>query len=198
MSAEPSTIGSLRRRGLFLGMFVLAACDSDSTPIVPMAAAGVGSPGDSNKLGPNDRLRITVFGQPTLTGEYTLDGNGVLAFPLIGNVPASGSTTSELQQKIAAKLNPEYLINPSVSAEIVNRRPFYVIGEVQKPGNYPYVTDMTAVNAVAMAGGFTRRAKKNDFYIRRLDKDGKMVRIEANAGTVLQAGDTLEVRERVF
>ena len=197
MSAEPSTIGSLRRRGLFLA-FVLAACDSDSTPIVPMAAAGGGSPSDSNKLGPNDRLRITVFGQPTLTGEYTLDGNGVLAFPLIGNVPANGSTTSELQQKIAAKLNPEYLINPSVSAEIVNRRPFYVIGEVQKPGNYPYVTDMTAVNAIAMAGGFTRRARKNDFYIRRLDKDGKMVRIEANAGTVLQAGDTLEVRERVF
>ena len=198
MSAEPSTIGSLRRRGLFLAMFVLAACDSDPTPIVPMAAAGGGSPGDSNKLGPNDRLRITVFGQPTLTGEYTLDGNGVLAFPLIGNVPANGVTTNQLQQAIAAKLEPDYLVNPNVSAEIVNRRPFYVIGEVQKPGNYPYVSDITAVNAIAMAGGFTRRARKNDFYIRRLDKDGKLVRIEANAGTVLQAGDTLEVRERVF
>jgi protein involved in polysaccharide export with SLBB domain len=206
MSTEPSTIGSVRRRGLFFAMFALAACDSDSTPIVPMAAAGGGSQGageagtgrDSNKLGPNDRLRITVFGQPTLTGEYTLDGNGVLAFPLIGNVPANGSTTSELQQKIAAKLQPDYLVNPNVSAEIVNRRPFYVIGEVQKPGNYPYVSDMTAVNAIAMAGGFTRRARKNDFYIRRLDKDGKVVRIEANVGTVLQAGDTLEVRERLF
>jgi protein involved in polysaccharide export with SLBB domain len=206
MSAEPSTIGSLRRRGLFFSMFALAACDSDSTPIIPMAAAGGSSPGageavsarDSNKLGPNDRLRITVFGQPTLTGEYTLDGNGVLAFPLIGNVPADGSTTIQLQQAIAAKLEPDFLVNPNVSAEIVTRRPFYVIGEVQKPGNYPYVTDMTAVNAIAMAGGFTRRAKKNDFYIRRLDKDGKMVRIEANSGTVLQAGDTLEVRERLF
>ena len=198
MSAEPSTIGSLRRRGLFLAMFVLAACDSDPTPIVPTAAAGGGSPGDSNKLGPNDRLKVTVFGQPTLTGEYTLDGNGVLAFPLIGNVPANGVTTNQLQQAIAAKLEPDYLVNPNVSAEIVNRRPFYVIGEVQKPGNYPYVSDITAVNAIAMAGGFTRRARKNDFYIRRLDKDGKPVRIEANAGTVLQAGDTLEVRERVF
>jgi protein involved in polysaccharide export with SLBB domain len=206
MSAEPSTIGSLRRRGLFFAMLALAACDSDSTPIIPMAAAGGSSPGageavsarDSNKLGPNDRLRITVFGQPTLTGEYTLDGNGVLAFPLIGNVPADGSTTIQLQQAIAAKLEPDFLVNPNVSAEIVTRRPFYVIGEVQKPGNYPYVTDMSAVNAIAMAGGFTRRAKKNDFYIRRLDKDGKMVRIEANSGTVLQAGDTLEVRERLF
>ena len=198
MSAEPSTIGFLRRRGLFLAMFVLAACDSDPTPIVPTAAAGGGSPGDSNKLGPNDRLRVTVFGQPTLTGEYTLDGNGVLAFPLIGNVPANGVTTNQLQQAIAAKLEPDYMLNPNVSAEIVNRRPFYVIGEVQKPGNYPYVSDITAVNAIAMAGGFTRRARKNDFYIRRLEKDGKPVRIEANAGTVLQAGDTLEVRERVF
>ena len=198
MSAEPSTNGSLRRRGLFMAMFVLAACDSDSTPIVPMAAAGGGSPGDSNKLGPNDRLRITVFGQPTLTGEYTLDGNGVLAFPLIGNVPANGVTTSQLQQAIAAKLKPDYMVNPNVSAEVITRRPFYVIGEVQKPGNYAYVSDMTAVNAIAMAGGFTRRARKNDFYIRRLDKDGKVVRIEANVGTVLQAGDTLEVRERVF
>ena len=176
------------------------------TPIVQEAAAGGSSAGAgiaagdraTNKLGPNDKVRIIVFGQPTLTGEYTLDGNGVLAFPLIGNIPASGSTTAELQKAIAAKLEPEYLINPSVSAEIVTRRPFYVIGEVQKPGNYPYVSDMTAINAVAMAGGFTYRARKNDFYIRRLDKDGRMVRIEAKAGTVLQAGDTLEVRERLF
>jgi protein involved in polysaccharide export with SLBB domain len=206
MSPEPSAIGCMRRRGLFFAMFALAACDSDPTPIVPMAAAAGSSPGageavsgrDSNKLGPNDRVRITVFGQPTLTGEYTLDGNGILAFPLIGNVPANGSTTIQLQQAIAAKLQPDYLVNPNVSAEVITRRPFYVIGEVQKPGNYPYVTDITAVNAIAMAGGFTRRARKNDFYIRRLDKDGKVVRLEANSGTVLQAGDTLEVRERVF
>ena len=83
-----------------------------------MAAAAGGSPGDSNKLGPNDRLRITVFGQPTLTGEYALDGNGVLAFPLIGNVPANGVTTNQLEQAIAAKLKPDYMVNPNVSAEI--------------------------------------------------------------------------------
>src|SRR6266851_8494762 len=217
MSTEPSAIFVLRRRGLLTAVFALAACDSDSTPIVkesgesmqlaPTNGLGGGlrqgtaaTPGKDPdyKLGANDRLRITVFGQPTLTGEYTLDGNGVLSFPLIGNVPANGVTTSQLQQAIAAKLQPDYMVNPNVSAEVITRRPFYVVGEVQKPGNYPYVSDITAVNAIAMAGGFTRRARKNDFYIRRLDKDGKMVRIEANAGTVLQAGDTLEVRERVF
>ena len=202
MSVEPSTIASVRRRGVLVAIFALAACDSDSTPIVPEAAAGGADKAapdrNTTRLGPNDRVRITVFGQPTLTGEYTLDGNGVLAFPLIGNVPAGGSTAAELQRAIAAKLNPDYVINPSVSAEVVTRRPFYVIGEVLKPGNYPYVTDMTAINAVAMAGGFTRRAKKNDFYIRRLDKDGRTVRIEARGETVLQPGDTLEVRERIF
>ena len=183
-------------------MFILASCDSNSTPIVEDTATNrsgekvVGR--DTEKLGPNDQVKITVFGQPTLTGEYTLDGNGVLAFPLIGNIPADGSTTSELQQKIAAKLAPDYLVNPSVSAEIVTRRPFYVIGEVQKPGNYAYVTDMTALNAVAMAGGFTRRAKKNDFYVKRVGPEGKVVRIVAKSETVLRAGDTLEVRERYF
>jgi len=214
-----STVASLRRRGLLVAMFAVAACDSDTTPIVREAAADGGEslglaptntpggarsrgaaavPGADYKLGPNDRVRIIVFGQPTLTGEYSLDGNGVLAFPLIGNVPAQGVTTAELQKLIAAKLEPDYLINPSVSAEVVTRRPFYVIGEVHKPGNYPYVTDMTALNAVAMAGGFTYRARKNDFYVKRLDQSGKMVRIEAKAGTVLRPGDTLEVRERMF
>src|SRR4029077_14676043 len=194
---------SVRRRGLFFAMFALAACDSDSTPIVPMAAAGGSSPrarevGSSrDKLGPNDRLRITVFGQPTLTGEYTLDGNGVLAFPLIGNVPANGVTTSELQKAIAAKLQPDYLVNPNVSAEVITRRPFFVIGEVQKHGNYSYVTTLPSINAVAMSGGFTRRARKNDFYIRRAAADGQTVRIEAHSGTILQPGDTLEVPERL-
>ena len=162
-------------------------------------AAGTAAGKDPDyKLGANDRLRITVFGQPTLTGEYTLDGNGVLAFPLIGNIPADGVTTSQLQKAIAAKLEPDYLVNPNVSVEVITRRPFYVIGEVQKPGNYSYVTSMTAINAVAMAGGFTRRARKNDFYIRRTAADGQTVRVEAHSGTVLQPGDTLEVRERLF
>jgi polysaccharide export outer membrane protein len=217
MSTEPSAISVLRRRGLLTAVFALAACDSDSTPIVkesgesmqlaPTNGLGGGlrqgtaaTPGKDPdyKLGANDRLRITVFGQPTLTGEYTLDGNGVLSFPLIGNVPAEGITTSQLQKAIAAKLEPDYLVNPNVSAEVITRRPFYVIGEVLKPGNYTYVTSLTAINAVAMAGGFTRRAKKNDFYIRRTSAEGQTVRIEAHSGTVLQPGDTLEVRERLF
>jgi protein involved in polysaccharide export with SLBB domain len=217
MSTQSSTVAFLRRRGLLVAMFALAACDGDTTPIVqdatserlnlaptnmPGGAPGRGISADTRdpgyKLGANDRVRIIVFGQPTLTSEYVLDGDGVLSFPLIGNIPANGLTTSQLQQAIAAKLSPDYLVNPSVTAEVMTRRPFYVIGEVHKPGNYSYVTGMTALHAVAMAGGFTYRARKGDFYIKRLDKDGQLVRLVAKPGILIQPGDTVEVRERMF
>ena len=191
-------------------MLALAACESDPTPIVQDDSRLSLAPTNSNggrgvsgkdpdyRLGPNDRVRIIVFGQPTLTGEYTLDGNGVLAFPLIGNVEANGQTTSQLQQAIASRLDPDYLRNPSVSAEVITRRPFYVIGEVQKPGNYPYVTDMTALNAVAMAGGYTYRARQNSLYIKRLDTSGRLIRVAATPETKIRPGDTVEIKERYF
>ena len=134
--ATSSSFVSLRRRSLFVAMFALAACESDPTPIVhentngdgslslapTNSSGGRGGPGIGGRdpdyrLGANDRVRIIVFGQPTLTGEYTLDGNGVLAFPLIGNVNAQGQTTGQLQQAIASRLDPDFLRNPSVSAE---------------------------------------------------------------------------------
>ena len=190
--------------GLCIAAFALAACESDPTPIVKeFAAKGEGlhlaqANGADYRLGANDRVRIIVFGQPTLTGEYTLDGNGVLAFPLIGSVAASGQSPTQLQKAIAAKLDPDYLQNPSVSAEVITRRPFYVIGEVQKPGNYPYVTDMTALQAVAMAGGYTYRARQNNLYLKRLDANGRMVRVAATPETQIQPGDTVEIKERYF
>jgi len=216
MSADASSsFASLRRRSLFVAMFALAACESDPTPIVhentngdgslslAPTSGGRGGPGIGTRdpdyrLGANDRVRIIVFGQPTLTGEYTLDGNGVLAFPLIGNVNAQGQTTGQLQQAIASRLDPDFLRNPSVSAEVITRRPFYVIGEVQKPGNYPYVTDMTALQAIAMAGGYTYRARQNNLYLKRLDANGRMVRVAATPETKVKPGDTVEVKERYF
>jgi hypothetical protein len=219
MSADASSITShtsLRRRSLFVAMFALAACDVDQTPVVPESSVGDGvnslSPnaprGARNtgttsrdpdyRLGPNDRVRITVFGQPTLTGEYTLDGNGVLAFPLIGNVEANNTTTSQLQQTIASRLDPDYLRNPSVSAEVITRRPFYVVGEVKKPGNFPYVTDMTVLQAVAMAGGYTYRARQHKPLIKRMDTGGRFVAIEARPESKIQPGDTVEIKERLF
>ena len=188
--------------GFLISVFNLAACDSDPTPTVKAtesARVAPASGGDVDyQMGANDRVRIIVFGQPTLTGEYTLDGNGVLAFPLIGNVNAQGQTTGQLQKAIASRLDPDFLRNPSVSAEVITRRPFYVIGEVQKPGNYPYVTDMTALQAVAIAGGYTYRARQNNLYLKRLDANGRMVRVAATPETKVKPGDTVEVKERYF
>lgn len=202
----------------FLLAGLLAACESDPTPIVDdvrssgaalqlaptnlpggMRSGGTSAQASSDyRLGPNDRARVIVFGQPGLTGEFVLDGDGVLAFPLIGSVPANGMTPRELQQLIAGKLDPQYLRDPNVTVEVLTRRPFYVLGEVQKPGNYPYVTGITALHAVAMAGGYTYRARTTQYYIKRLNSDGKMVRIVAGPETIVRPGDTLEVRERYF
>ena len=211
MSAIPVFFASLLRCAIVAALLALGACgDNDNTPIVPDASAGSGkmsltgngtSGGDragaDYRLGPNDRTRIIVYGQPNLTGEFVLDGSGNLAFPLIGNVPANGMTPTELQRAIAAKLDPDYLHNPSVSVEVASRRPFYVVGEVQKPGSYPYVTDMTVLNAIATAGGQTYRANMGRFYVKR-QVDGQVVRVAATQESRLQPGDTVVVRERYF
>jgi polysaccharide export outer membrane protein len=194
------------RTGVIASLLALGACgERDNTPIVPdtsngqaLSLAPGGSPVASDyKLGPNDRTRIIVFGQPSLTGEFVLDGNGVLAFPLIGNINAKGMTPSELQRTIAQKLDTDWIKNPSVSVEVSTRRPFYVVGEVQKPGSYPYVTDMNVLNAIATAGGETYRANMHEFWIKRKQND-RIVRVEANQETILQPGDTVIVRERYF
>lgn len=150
------------------------------------------------KLGPGDHVRITVFGQKDLTGEYAVDGSGMLAFPLIGQVKAGGLTADELEQAITKKLNPDYLKNPSVSVQVLTYRPFYIVGEVKKPGGYPYVSGMTAINAVALAGGFTYRAREGSFYLDRVGKDGKKTRLDATPDTPVEPGDVITVRERYF
>jgi polysaccharide export outer membrane protein len=106
-------------------------------------------------------------------------------------------TPSQLQQTIAQKLDTDWIKNPSVSVEVSTRRPFYVVGEVQKPGSYPYVTDMNVLNAIATAGGETYRANMHEFWIKR-KRDGRIVRVEANQESTLQPGDTVIVRERYF
>lgn len=205
-SSSSPLVAKIVRTVVIAGLLALGACgDRDTTPIVQDTSGGQalsfapnGSPVASDyKLGPNDRTRIIVFGQPSLTGEFVLDGNGVLAFPLVGNINAKGMTPSQLQQTIAQKLDTDWIKNPSVSVEVSTRRPFYVVGEVQKPGSYPYVTDMNVLNAIATAGGETYRANMHDFWIKR-KQSGRIVRVEANQESTLQPGDTVVVRERYF
>ena len=206
MLPSSSLVVKIVRTGAIGALAALGACGQmDTTPIVPdtsngqalsLTADGAAVSSDY-KLGPNDRTRIIVFGQPSLTGEFVLDGNGVLAFPLVGNINAKGMTPSQLQQTIAQKLDTDWIKNPSVSVEVSTRRPFYVVGEVQKPGSYPYVTDMNVLNAIATAGGETYRANMHEFWIKR-KQSGRIVRVEANQESTLQPGDTVMVRERYF
>lgn len=149
-------------------------------------------------LGPGDRIRIIVFGQKDMTGEYLVDGSGMLSFPLIGQIRAGGLTAAGLESEITSKLKPDYLKDPKVSVVVLTYRPFYIVGEVKTPGSYPYVSGMSVINAVALAGGFTYRAKEGSFYVDRAGKNGKKTRIDAGPDTSVQPGDVITVRERYF
>lgn len=149
------------------------------------------------RLGAGDRVRVTVFGQEDLSGEFELDGAGRLSLPLIQRVQAAGLTLNELEDVIANKLKPDFLKNPRVSVEVLNYRPFYILGEVKKPGSYPYVNGMTVINAVALAGGYTYRAKENKVTIVRTGNIERKT-IPANHDTRVLPGDVIQVPERFF
>lgn len=148
-------------------------------------------------LGSGDKVRVTVFGHEDLSGEFEVDGSGNISLPLIRNVKAEGLTVRQLEQSITERLSPDYLINPSVSVEVLNYRPFYIYGEVTKPGSYPFVNGMTVVNAVAMAGGFTYRARTGSVRIVRAG-DPQRNAIDADKDTPVLPGDIIEVPERYF
>ena len=148
-------------------------------------------------LGSGDVVKMTVFGQDDLSGEFTVDGQGMVSLPLIGNVKVGGLTVRQAEKKVVGELKPDYLKNPRVSIEVLNYRPFYIIGEVKKPGSYPYVSGMTVINAVALGGGFTYRARENDLLIIRAT-DPQRRKQRASQDTVVLPGDVIEVPERYF
>jgi len=150
------------------------------------------------RLGSGDRVRITVFGEKELSGDFAVSDKGTVSMPLIGDVPAAGKSLQEFEVQIVRQLKPDYLRNPKVSVEVINFRPFYIIGEVQKPGSYPYVAGMTVMQAVALAGGFTHRARETSVVIRRVLKGGGYRDEEAGPTAAVLPGDTVRVRERYF
>jgi polysaccharide export outer membrane protein len=150
------------------------------------------------RLGSGDHVHIVVFGQDEMTGDYQVDGSGKIAFPLIGEIQAGGRTARELEGAIRSALSPEYLKDPKVGAEVLTYRPFYILGEVRTPGSYAFVSGMTVINAVALAGGFTPRAKVKDFDLSRMGKDGRRDKVDATQDTPVQPGDVITVRERWF
>jgi polysaccharide export outer membrane protein len=149
------------------------------------------------RLGPGDKVRVTVYGEADLSGDYQIDGTGIVRLPLIGALRASGYTAPALEAGIGMALAKGYLKNPRVNVEIVSYRPFYIIGAVNRPGEYPYVDHISALNAVALAGGFTDTARQSTVYVRH---EGSAVEEEVTTDQVseLRPGDTIRIRTTWF
>jgi polysaccharide export outer membrane protein len=161
------------------------------TAYVPVVAA------PEYALDSGDRLRVVVFGQEGLTNAYLVDAAGLIDVPLIGQVMARGATTIELAHRIAAKLRNGFVREPHVAVEVVAYRPFFILGEVTAPGQYPYVPRMTAETAVAIAGGYTPRAFRRNLTLDR-PEGGRIVRMSVPPSFPLHPGDTVNVQERWF
>jgi protein involved in polysaccharide export with SLBB domain len=181
-----------RLAALVLCAGLLAACASPPATCEPAAAGAPEVPG--YRLGAGDRIRVTVFRHPDLSGQLQLDGQGHLAVPLVGEIPANQLTTRDLEDAIEAKFREEdYLVNPHVSIEVLTYRPFYILGEVRRPGQYPYENDMTMINAVARAGGYTARAQTAAVVVRRAD-----CTLIAAPDTIILPDEVITVPERFF
>lgn len=164
---------------------------------VMLAWASVGVAQDAYILGSGDQVRISVFGEPDLSGEFQIDGQGTFTMGLIGNVLADSLTPRQLENHVAQLYADGYLVNPQISVEVLNFRPFFILGEVRNPGSFAYREGLTVLNAVALAGGFTFRADEDDIEITRggdTTKDPE----EAGLNTQVKPGDMIRVTERLF
>ena len=178
--------------------FVLAACASGPAP-APAGPSPTATTSTNTvyQLGTGDQIRISVFGQPDLSGQFVVDGTGSIAMPLIGTIQAQGKSTSELEQTIYDRLTDGYVRDPQVSAEVINYHPFYILGEVANPGEYPYTNNLSVLNAVASAGGFTYRANKRVVFIKSVDANQE-VSVTLDSTATVQPGDTIRIGERIF
>ncbi len=173
-----------------VGLF-LAACALQEGGLPTLAASP--SEDTNYRLGPGDKLNVEVQGAENLSGQYNVGDNGTISAPLIGEVKAAGLTRAQLEREVAAKLADGYVLHPKVNVTILEYRPFYVYGEVGKPGQYPYAAGMRVLSAVSVAGGFTPRAN-TDYVV--INRDGRDYR--AAGGTPVLPDDIIKIPERYF
>lgn len=170
-----------------------------AAPAQPLSAADQAAGLAGYRVGAGDKLRITVFNEPTLTGEYNVTSTGAVAFPLIGMVQAGNRTIEDVTHEITGRLSGAYVNDPRVSVEVLNYRPFYILGEVNKPGEYAYASGLTVDQAIAKAGGFTYRANEKTAFLRRQTSSGeRSVSLRGGAPVAILPGDTIRVGERYF
>jgi len=170
-------------------------------PAQPVPTAVSSGAGDSvvynYHLGSGDKIKITIFGEPDLSGTFAVSGEGKVSVPLVGDIQAAGLTAPELQAALQTAYQQGYLKDPKVNVEVLNFRPFYILGEVKLPGEYPYDNGMTVVKAVALAQGFTYRADQKHVYIKHLNTL-KEDQVPLTSTQPVEPGDTIRIAERYF
>ncbi|HEX2255834.1 MAG TPA: polysaccharide biosynthesis/export family protein [Afifellaceae bacterium] len=149
------------------------------------------------RLGPGDKLRVRVFGEPELSGDFVVDSGGAVDLPLIGEVAAGGGPVSDFQQRVVTSYKDGYLRDPKVSIEVLNYRPFFILGEVRNAGEYDYKSSLTVQDAVAIAGGYTYRANGTTAYIRRAGADEERP-FDLSQRVPVYPGDIVRIPERFF
>lgn len=190
--------------GVALGLAAMAlmACASAQAemkadqPAVAQSTAG-SDVSYQYRLGSGDKIRVIVYGENDLGGEFSVSGDGTISMPLIGDVQAAGCTATELQTKIANALLQGYLKDPKVNVEILTFRPFYILGEVAHPGEYPFSNGMTVERAVATASGYTYRADHKKAFIKHTNQE-KEVEVRLSSQVMVEPGDTIRIPERYF
>ena len=185
-----SVLFGLPAAGAATGLGGCATAGSDADEALADAAAL------EYELGAGDQLRIIVFNEPDLTGQYLVSSQGSIAYPLVGSVEAAGLSLTDFTVRLQTALQA-YIRQPNVSVEVANYRPFFILGEVSRPGTYPYSAHLTVQNAVATAGGFTYRANRGRVYIKHASEAEERAYRLTNSTPVLP-GDTIRIGERLF
>ena len=189
---------SMRSFGLKLLLTLTALSILCASHVVASAQQQTAAPTAATYLlGPNDRVRVKVYGEADITGEYEVDTNGQISVPLAGHIEAQGLTTKQLERAITAALAKGIVRDPRVNVEVALYRPYYILGEVKKSGEYPYRLGLTVMDAVATAGGFTYRANESKVYLRRAGAASEETLSLDNPVPVFP-GDNIRVPERYF
>lgn len=190
LSACGSSSGSVQSSGLSAAPAGYGATVQQAVPVAAGSATAY-------QLGAGDKVKVNVYGEADLSGEFLVGDNGRIDLPLIGAVQARGQTVTQFQNAVVARYSGGYLKDPKVSVSVLNYRPFFIQGEVGKGGEYPYKAGLTIQNAVAIAGGYTYRANTGKAFVRRAGQDQE-VEVQTNQRVAINPGDIIRVPERFF
>jgi polysaccharide export outer membrane protein len=192
MSMGIRSTTALRVGTCLLLLFLMSACSTVNSGLADQAAVPA-----ELRLAPGDKIRVTVFGEDRLSGEFQIDNAGSLSLPLAGTIEGAGLTKNELEQSITTQLRNQYLRNPKVTVDVVSYRPFFILGEVQKPGEYPFRSGLNVLSAIAIAGGATYRANPSKVLIQRSGSNDEK-EYPQSPTVVVMPGDVVRVPERFF